>query len=316
MTIVPIDFTNQPTPEQIKQATDWLGQANFRVIRPLEIRSVYCTDRPPEKLITVAILDTETTGTNQSRDKIIELGIVFVEVCPATGKAYRLTRVFDELEDPGMPIPPESTRVHHIKDEMVAGKRINDVEVEALLANVALVVAHNAGFDRVFVEERFPVFATKAWACSFRQIPWSEEGISSGKLEFLAYNCGFHFTGHRASTDCHALLEVLQNPLPTSGNLAMQTLLQNARLADIKVSALGSPFDSKDALKDRNYRWNADKKVWAKDILQDNLDDEVTWLSEAVYAGKSFKLEFERMTAMNRYSNRSGQIEVVHYEPT
>lgn len=95
----------------------------------------------------------------------------------------------------------------------------------------------------------------------------------------------------------------------------MQTLLQNARLADIKVSALGSPFDSKDALKDRNYRWNADKKVWAKDILQDNLDDEVTWLSEAVYAGKSFKLEFERMTAMNRYSNRSGQIEVVHYEP-
>lgn len=314
MTIMPIDFTSQPTPEQIKQATDWLGQANFRVIRPLEIRSVYCTDRPPEKLITVAILDTETTGTNQSRDKIIELGIVFVEVCPATGKAYRVTRVFDELEDPGMPIPPESTRVHHITDEMVAGKRINDVEVEALLANVALVVAHNAGFDRVFVEERFPVFATKAWACSFRQIPWSDEGISSGKLEFLAYNSGFHFTGHRASTDCHALLEVLQKPLPSSGNLAMQTLLKNARLTEIKVSALGSPFDSKNALKERSYRWNADKKVWAKEILQDNLDDEVTWLSEAVYAGKAFKLEFERMTAMNRYSNRPGKTDVVYYE--
>ena len=314
MTITPIDFTSHPTPEQIKLATEWLGRANFRLIRPLEIRSEYCTDQPPEKLITVAILDTETTGTNQSLDKIIELGIVFVEVCPATGKAYRVSRVFDELEDPGMPIPPESTRVHHITDEMVAGKRINDVEVEALLANVALVVAHNAGFDRVFVEDRFPVFATKAWACSFRQIPWSEEGISSGKLELLAYNCGFHFTGHRASTDCHALLEVLQNPLPTSGNLAMQALLQNARQADIKVSALGSPFDSKDALKERSYRWNADKKVWAKDIPQDNLDDEVTWLSEAVYAGKSFKLEFERMTAMNRYSNRPGKTDVVNYE--
>lgn len=89
-------------------------------------------------------------------------------------------------------------------------KRINDAEVESLLADVSLVIAHNAGFDRVFVESRFPIFATKAWACSFKQIPWSEEGISSGKLEFLAYNCGFHFTGHRASTDCHALLEVLQ----------------------------------------------------------------------------------------------------------
>lgn len=314
MTLMPIDFTSQPTSEQIKLATDWLGKANFRVIRPLEIRSAYATDQPPEKLITVAILDTETTGTNQSRDKIIELGIVFVEVCPASGQAYRVTHVFNELEDPGMPIPEESTRIHHITDEMVAGKRINDAEVEALISKVTLVVAHNAGFDRVFVEERFPIFATKAWACSFKQIPWSEEGISSGKLEFLAYNCGFHFTGHRASTDCHALLEVLQNPLPTSGNLAMQTLLQRARLAEIKVSALGSPFDSKDVLKDRNYRWNANKKVWAKDILQDSLDDEVTWLSEAVYAGKAFKLEFEKMTAMNRYSNRSGQIDIVQYD--
>lgn len=311
---MPIDFTSLPTPEQIKLATDWLGKANFRVIRPLEPRSTYCTDQPPEKLITVAILDTETTGTNQSRDKVIELGIVFVEVCPVTGKAYRVTRVFDELEDPGMPIPPESTRVHHITDEMVAGKNFDDAKIEALLTNVALIVAHNASFDRVFVEERFPVFASKAWACSLKQVPWSDEGISSGKLEFLAYNYGFHFTGHRASTDCHALLEVLQNQLPTSGKLAMQSLLHNARQADIKVSVLGSPFDSKDVLKERSYRWNADKKVWAKEIPQNNVDDEVTWLSEAVYAGKAFKLEFERMTAMNRYSNRPGKTDVVHYE--
>ena len=312
--MTPIDLNNQPTRDQIKLVTDWLGRADYRVVRPLEIRSTYSEDQPPEKVITVAILDTETTGTNQARDKIIELGIVFVEICPASGTAYRVTRVFNELEDPGMPIPEESTRIHHITDDMVAGKRINDAEVEALIANVSLVVAHNAGFDRVFVESRFPIFATKAWACSFKQIPWSEEGISSGKLEFLAYNCGFHYTGHRASTDCHALLEVLQNPLPTSGNLAMQTLLQNARLADIKVSALGSPFESKDVLKERNYRWNADKKVWAKDIPQTSIDDEVTWLGEAVYSGKSFKLEFEKMTAMNRFSSRPGQVEVVKYD--
>lgn len=309
-----IDLNSQPTSDQIRHVTEWLGRADYRVVRPLEIRSTFCADQPPEKLITVAILDTETTGTNQARDKIIELGIVFVEICPASGKAYRVTRVFNELEDPGMPIPEESTRIHHITDEMVAGKRINDAEVEALIANVSLVVAHNAGFDRVFVENRFPIFATKAWACSFRQIPWSDEGISSGKLEFLSYNCGFHYTGHRASTDCHALLEVLQNPLPTSGTLAMQTLLQNARLADIKVSALGSPFDSKDVLKERNYRWNADKKVWAKDIPQASIDDEATWLSEAVYSGKPFKLEFEKMTAMNRFSNRPGLVEIVKYD--
>lgn len=308
-----IDLTREPSAEELYLISEWLERANYRLIRPLQIRDRFSNDQPPEKLITVAILDTETTGTNSNQDKIIELGMVLVEVCPQTGLAYRVVRVFNELEDPGIPIPEESTRIHHISDEMVAGKRINDSEVEALISGVSLVVAHNASFDRVFVEDRFPIFTTKAWACSFRQIPWSEEGISSGKLEFLAYNCGFHYTGHRASTDCHALLEVLQNPLPTSGVLAMQTLLQNARLTEIKVSALSSPFESKDTLKDRNYRWNAEKKVWAKSIPQKLLDDEAEWLSKSVYSGKSFRLELEKVTAMNRYSNRPGQTEVVKY---
>ena len=309
-----IDLSHDPKPEQVSLVTDWLARGNYRVIRPLEIRTSFCDDQPPDKLVTVAILDTETTGTNFDRDKIIELGMVLVEVCPETGKAYRIVQVFDELEDPGMPIPEESTHIHHISDEMVAGKRINDAEVEALIAGVSLVVAHNAGFDRPFVEERFPIFATKAWACSFMQIPWSEEGIGSAKLEFIAYSFGFHFTGHRATADCHALLEVLQQHLPVSGSKAMQVLLQNARGSELKVSALGSPFESKDLLKERAYRWNADMKVWAKSIPKQNLDDEVSWLRDFVYAGKSFRLELEKMTFMNRFSNRTGPLEVVAYK--
>jgi DNA polymerase-3 subunit epsilon len=308
-----INLAQDPTSAQVEEVTEWLARGGYRVIRPLQIRDCYCNTPPPEKLITVAILDTETTGTNQGRDKIIELGIVFVEVCPQTGQAYRVTHVFNELEYPGIPIPEESTLIHHITDEMVEGKRIKDSEVESLISKAALVIAHNAGFDRVFVEERFPIFASKAWACSFRQIPWSEEGIGSGKLEFLAYNSGFHFTGHRASTDCHALLEVLQQPLPISGKLAMQALLQNARQTEIKVSALGSPYDSKVVLKDRKYRWNGEKKVWSKELQQQDLDEEITWLSNSVYAGKSFSLEFEKMTAMNRFSIRPGATEIVNY---
>lgn len=77
--------------------------------------------------------------------------------------------------------------------------------------------------------------------------------------------------------------------------------------------ALGSPFDSKDALKERNYRWNPERKIWAKEISQATIEEEATWLGETVYSGKPFKLEFEKMTAMNRYSNRPGQVEVVKY---
>lgn len=309
-----IDLSQTPTQEQLSRITEWLARAGHRVIQPMVIRSTYSEETPPAKLITVAILDTETTGTNQARDKIIELGILLVEICPATGQAYRVTKVFDELEDPGMPIPEESTRVHHITDDMVAGKRIDDTEIETLMASVSLVVAHNASFDRVFVEQRFPIFASKHWACSFQQVPWSEEGIGSAKLEFIAYQCGFHYTGHRASTDCYALLEVLQQPLPTSGKKAMQALLENARITEIKVSALGSPFESKDPLRERGYRWNAEKKVWAKSLPSQLVSEEATWLKQFVYGGKSFRLEHEKMTAKNRYSTRPGVSEVVNYD--
>ena len=302
------------TAESIRAATDCLTQAGYRVIRPLEFRDTYSETRPPEKLVSVAILDTETTGTNTAKDKIIELGIVFVEICQESGQAFRVTKVFDELEDPGMPIPPESTKIHNITNAMVAGKRINDAEVNALMANVALVVAHNAQFDRAFVEQRFPVFQEKYWACSHRQVPWSVEGIGSAKLEFLAYHFGFHFPGHRASNDCHALLEVLQQPLPASGDMAMKVLLTNARRPEIKVSALGSPFESKDALKERGYRWNADDKVWATSVAKQDLEAEVSWLKENIYRGKGFRLAQETMTGKNRFSNRAGNIETVWYD--
>jgi DNA polymerase-3 subunit epsilon len=280
----------------------------------MEVRSTYCKDAPPEKLITVAILDTETTGTNHTKDKIIELGMVLVEICPETGQAYRVTKVFNEFEDPGFPIPEETTRIHHINDEMVSGKRIDDAEVEDLMASVVLVVAHNASFDRVFVEQRFPIFATKAWACSFKEISWFEEGIGSAKLEFLAYHYGFHFTGHRASTDCYALLEVLQQTFPGSGKKAMQALLQHPRLPEIRISALASPVETKDLLKERSYRWNPDKRVWAKSIPDSDVEQEVTWLRDAVYGGKGFRLEYEKLTAKSRFSNRPGITEIVKHD--
>jgi DNA polymerase-3 subunit epsilon len=173
--------------------------------------------------------------------------------------------------------------------------------------------AHNAKFDRIFVEERFPYFADKVWACSFAQMPWTEEGLGTSKLEFLAYRYGFHYDAHRASNDCHALLEVLQQDLPESGVKALLRLLENARTKDYKVSALNSPFESKDVLKARGYRWDAERKLWSTYIAMQLLDQEVEWIRGAVYNQRSFKLELEKMDAFNRFSVRQGSIQVSEY---
>ncbi len=292
---------------------DWLESQNYRVTRPFTPRLSYCDALPPSKLLKAAILDTETTGINPVTDKIIELGIVMAEYCPDTGQVYRVLETYNKLEDPGMSIPPDSTKVHGITDDMVSGKKIIDSEVERLMEDVSLVIAHNAAFDRCFVEARWPFFQDKAWACSFAQVPWKSEGFGSASLEFLGYRFGFHFGGHRASMDCHALLEVLQSELPVSGVKVFKMLLDNAHAPDLKLWALGTPFESKDQLKKRGYRWNVERKTWYRVVSFESLAEETDWLRSEVYGNRNFKLEQENMDASNRFSIRSGTAATVNY---
>ena len=308
-------FTAQPDSEPLDLdfVVDWVKSQNYRITRPFTPRTFYSEANPPPKLLKAAIIDTETTGISHDHDRIIELGIVVVEYCPETGQAYRVIETYNELEDPGMPIPLESTNIHGITDDMVMGKKIFNSMVEKLVEDVDLVIAHNAAFDRRFIEARLPFFKKKAWGCSYAQMPWKGEGFGAASLEFLAYKFGFHFSGHRASMDCHALLEILQSELPSSGAKVFKTLLDKASATDVKLWALSASFENKDKLKNRGYRWDAERKTWHKIISNDDLEKETDWLRIEVYENRPFKLEHEVMDAYNRFSTRRGVSEIVGY---
>ena len=112
------------------------------------------------------------------------------------------------------------------------------------------------------------------------------------------------------ANDCLALLEVLSAELPVSKRKVMKCLLENARSTDLNVSALNSPFESKDALKARGYRWNPEKKVWSTTVTEADLASEKAWLKEAVYSGRAGRVEVEKMDAYNRFSTRHGSVEI------
>jgi DNA polymerase III subunit epsilon len=264
-----------------------------------------------------AVIDTETTGTDPAVDKVIELAVVAFEYCHATGAVGRVLGSYDGLEDPGRPIPPSSTAIHGITDAMVAGKKIDDAAVAQLLDGVGIVIAHNAAFDRKFLEPRLPVFASLPWACSWREIPWSEAGIESSKLEYIAYRSGFFYEGHRAEIDCLALLEVLRRPFvrvskASADATALKLLLDSARAPSFRLWAVGSPFESKDALRRRGYWWDAGKRCWYRELgAREELEAELAWLREAVFAGKSMTLDLDEFDAKSRYSTRDGKKEKV-----
>ena len=149
----------------------------YRVLRRLaQRRGRPPSDGNPTK--TALFVDVETTGLDPSRDEVIELAMV-----PFTygldGQIYEIGEPFQRFRQPSRSIPAEITKRidqagAHKPDGCRSGYRPAEV---ATFAKDGLVVAHNAGFDRRFVERVSDVFAKKPWACSMSQMIGPARGM-------------------------------------------------------------------------------------------------------------------------------------------
>jgi len=116
---------------------------------------------------------------------------------------------------------------------------------------------------------------------------------------------GLFADAHRAIGDCCALLHILSSPFGAEGKPALATLLANAREPTIRILAVDSPFDRKDLLKGRGYRWsngtNGLRRCWWRDVAENDLEAELTFLRASVFV-RTVDLPTQRITARERYS--------------
>ncbi len=87
-------------------------------------------------------IDCETTGLDPKQDRIIEVAVV----------RFSLSEVFDQYEslvDPNCIIPESSIAIHHISQDMVAGKPSIVAVLPHLLQIIGkhIIVGHGVGFD-------------------------------------------------------------------------------------------------------------------------------------------------------------------------
>ncbi|WP_425349858.1 3'-5' exonuclease [Mangrovicella endophytica] len=300
-----IGFLSLPTPlsdEEMARRLEETGR--YRVLRQLVRRPAAPMPSPwPGGLKLGVVLDTETTGLDHAAHEVIELGMVAftyddVGIRDVVG-------VYSGLREPNQPIAAEITRITGINDDMVRGQSIDLDAVERFVEPADLVIAHNARFDRPFCEKLARGFDVKPWACSVSGVDWTSLGFEGTKLGYLVGQAGHFHNGHRAVDDCHALLEVLAGTSRVDGVQApFAQLLGSVERARLRIYAIGSPFHTKDVLKQRGYRWSDGSdgrpKCWWREVEEDAYDEEDAFLRQEIYGG-SMEAHTVRLTACDRF---------------
>jgi hypothetical protein len=157
---------------------------DYRILRRVAVMTRYADDDPAAVKRLGLIVDIETTGLDPACDRIIELACLPFHFS-SEGVLYDVLPGYAGFEDPGQPLHEDVVRLTGITNDQLLGHKLDDHAVTALAAPANLIIAHNAVFDRCFLERRFPLFVDKPWACSFGQVPWTEEGFGSAKLDYL-----------------------------------------------------------------------------------------------------------------------------------
>lgn len=152
--------------------------------------------------LSFVVVDVETTGGSPwGGDRITEIGAVVVE----KGQVFEEER-FEQLVNPGRPIPPVVSRLTNISWDMVRDQPAFPEVCERFLelAKGRIFVAHNAGFDWRFVSAEVERASGKRLEgrrlCTVRLarklLPW----LARRSLANVARHYGVEMTSHHGQT--------------------------------------------------------------------------------------------------------------------
>lgn len=181
----------------------------------------------PLSAIPFVVFDTETTGLDPTKDEIVQIGAVRT----LNGRIV-VGEAFDTLVNPGRPIPPASSRVHGITDEMVADARTPQSAIADFhrFARAETLVAHNAPFDLHFLSRHAQNGGYEFDAPVLDTVLLSAAIFGTNEthtLDAIAERLGITIEGadrHTAMGDAVATAQVLLRMIPMLGVAGVVTL--------------------------------------------------------------------------------------------
>jgi DNA polymerase III subunit alpha, Gram-positive type len=179
---------------------------------------------PIDENTEYVVFDTETTGLNAAEHTIIEIAAVKM-------RGTEIVDKWTELIDPQIEIGPKTTEITGITNEMLRGKETLDVVLRRFkeFTGDAVLVAHNAEFDKAFINACAKRIGMEPWNNPFLDtLPLARllyKGMRNYRLGTLAKKFNVELiNAHRALDDTVALAHVFQYMLKDIREAEIKTL--------------------------------------------------------------------------------------------
>jgi DNA polymerase-3 subunit epsilon len=203
------------------------------------------------------IIDTETTGSDTSKDRVIEIGAVLYSVT-AQSTLFQLSALYSAESNP-------AEHINGISMAAIAAAMEVTFDARRLLLDMFtasdVVVCHNGlDFDRVFLG---PPFDTKPWLDTKRDFCWPKgrPGMSLVDLA-LCHGIGVA-SAHRALTDCQLIAALFDRMTDLQGMFAV------AMRPKAMFRALVE-YDDRQLAKDAGFQWDPTRKIWTRSMAIDD----------------------------------------------
>ena len=210
------------------------------------------------KIDTLLIVDTETTGTDPARDRIVEIGAVLWSVANGCALATWSDLVTGEGN--------EAEAINRIPAAALAcgverSAAMGTLRALARRANVA--VAHNAAFDRAFLAEDLGL----PWVCSMDDLAWPR-AVSGRNLAAiaLAHDVGI-VTAHRAVADCTILARLFERVTELGHDVG--EMVRRGLRPKATYQAMVSYAD-RELAKAAGFAWDGTAKRWTRRLAPDD----------------------------------------------
>lgn len=211
------------------------------------------------------VIDIETTGLEPETNKVVEIAC----------RAFRLNGPMgdDDMEhlvNPGIPIPPENSAIHHLIDEDVAdAPSIEEIAPLYSCDSVDYFVAHNSRFEQSFLTPALGF--VQPWLCTYKVAAklWPEAPSHSNQV--LRYWLKLDVPRdigmpHRALPDCIVTAKILEAAL---GLASIEEMLQWSNEPVLKrVCSFGKHAGTLWADVPRDYlRWILNNGTFDEDTM-------------------------------------------------